>query len=164
MALADVEAILIKATYTTNTREAAWVFSLCSFARHLWKIVNVYLLHFVLCVRLVRVLNIKMLQEFHTRYLWPPCCLLPSTACFCTRTRPHPVTLLIGSGYFEPNLYLYKYPNILNPSCYSYLPTYEDGTDRVWAYKIQTPWNYPEESIQHSEHGKSSKSRRISKC
>jgi hypothetical protein len=27
MALADVEAVLIKATYTTNTREAAWVFS-----------------------------------------------------------------------------------------------------------------------------------------
>ena len=23
------------------------------------------------------------------------------------------------------------------------------------AYKIQTPWNYPEESIQHSEHGES---------
>lgn len=60
MALADVEAILIKATYTTNTREAAWVFSLCSFARHLWKILNVYFLHFVLCVHLVRVLTIKM--------------------------------------------------------------------------------------------------------
>jgi len=30
------------------------------------------------------------------------------------------------------------------------------------AYKIQTPGNYPEESIQHSEHGESLKSRRIS--
>jgi len=28
-----------------------------------------------------------------------------------------------------------------------------------WAYKIQTPGNYPEESIQRSEHGKSLKSR-----
>jgi hypothetical protein len=28
------------------------------------------------------------------------------------------------------------------------------------AYKIQMPGNYPEESIQHSEHGKSLKSRR----
>jgi len=28
------------------------------------------------------------------------------------------------------------------------------------AYKIQTPGNYPEESKQHSEHGKSLKSRR----
>jgi len=27
------------------------------------------------------------------------------------------------------------------------------------AYKIQTPRNYPEESIQHSEHGESLKSR-----
>jgi hypothetical protein len=27
------------------------------------------------------------------------------------------------------------------------------------AYKIHTPGNYPEESIQHSEHGKSLKSR-----
>ena len=29
------------------------------------------------------------------------------------------------------------------------------------AYKIQTPGNYPEESIQHSEQGKSLKSRMI---
>jgi len=27
------------------------------------------------------------------------------------------------------------------------------------AYKFQTPGNYPEESIQHSEHGESLKSR-----
>jgi len=27
------------------------------------------------------------------------------------------------------------------------------------AYKIQTPGNYPEESIQHSDHGESLKSR-----
>jgi len=36
------------------------------------------------------------------------------------------------------------------------LGAFEDGTDRVFemsAYKIQTPGNYPEESIQHSEHG-----------
>jgi len=26
-------------------------------------------------------------------------------------------------------------------------------------YKIQTPWNYPEGSIQHTEHGESLKSR-----
>jgi len=29
------------------------------------------------------------------------------------------------------------------------------------AYKIQTPENYPEESIQHSEHGESLKSRTL---
>jgi hypothetical protein len=37
----------------------------------------------------------------------------------------------------------------------SYLPAYEEAL----AYKIQTPGNYPEESIHHSEHGESLKSR-----
>ena len=42
-----------------------------------------------------------------------------------------------------------------------YLPAYEDGTEcpETSVYKIQMPWNYPEESIQHSEHGGSLKSR-----
>ena len=33
----------------------------------------------------------------------------------------------------------------------SYLPAYEDGIEcsETSAYKIQTPWNYTEESIQH---------------
>ena len=43
----------------------------------------------------------------------------------------------------------------------SYLPAYEDGTEcsETSAYKIETQRNYPEESIQHSEHGGSLKSR-----
>jgi hypothetical protein len=51
---------------------------------------------------------------------------------------------------FEPNLFPYKYSNILKPSHPSYLPAYEDGTEcsETSAYKIQTPGNYPEESIQ----------------
>ena len=42
----------------------------------------------------------------------------------------------------------------------SYLSAYEDETEgsKTSAYKIQMPGNYPEESIQHSEHGKSLKS------
>ena len=38
---------------------------------------------------------------------------------------------------------------------------YEDGTEcsETSAYKIQTPGNYPEENIQHTEHGESFKSR-----
>jgi len=32
------------------------------------------------------------------------------------------------------------------------------------AYKIQTPGNYPEESIQRSEHSESLKSRLLFKC
>ena len=41
----------------------------------------------------------------------------------------------------------------------SYLTAYEDGTEcsETTAYKIQTPGNYPEENIQHLEHGKSLK-------
>jgi hypothetical protein len=40
---------------------------------------------------------------------------------------------------------------------------YEDGTEcsETSAYKIQTPGNYPEENIQHTEHGESLKSRSI---
>ena len=33
--------------------------------------------------------------------------------------------------WLEPNLFLYKYPNILNHSHSSYISAYEDGTDRV---------------------------------
>ena len=43
----------------------------------------------------------------------------------------------------------------------SYLPIYEDGTEcsETSAYKIQMPGNYTEESVRHSEHGESLKSR-----
>jgi len=42
-----------------------------------------------------------------------------------------------------------------------YLLAYEDGTEcsEMSAYKIQAPGNYPEENIQHTEHGESLKSR-----
>ena len=45
-----------------------------------------------------------------------------------------------------------------------HLPAYEDGTEcsETSAYKIRTPGNYPEESIQHSEHGESLKSYKLS--
>jgi hypothetical protein len=45
-------------------------------------------------------------------------------ACFLLGNSP--------ASIFEPNLFPYKYPYILNPSHSSYLPTYEDGTDRVF--------------------------------
>jgi len=43
----------------------------------------------------------------------------------------------------------------------SYLPAYEDGTEcsGTSVHKIQSPGNYPEERIQHSEHGESLKLR-----
>ena len=44
-------------------------------------------------------------------------------------------------------------------SLYSHLPAYEDGTgcSETSACKIQTPGNYPKESIQHTEHDESLK-------
>jgi hypothetical protein len=60
---------------------------------------------------------------------------------------------ILARAIFEPNLCLYKYSNILKPSYSSYLSAYEDGTERseTSAYKIQTPGNYPEESIQQED-------------
>jgi len=51
----------------------------------------------------------------------------------------------MAQAIFEPNLFPYKYPNILNPSYSSYLPAYEDGKEcsKMLAYKIQTLGNYP---------------------
>jgi hypothetical protein len=42
-----------------------------------------------------------------------------------------------------------------------HLLAFEDGTEcsETSAYKIQTPVNYSEENIQHTEHGESLKSR-----
>jgi hypothetical protein len=37
----------------------------------------------------------------------------------------------LAQAIFEPNLFPYKYSNILKPSLSSYLSTYEDGTDSV---------------------------------
>ena len=47
-----------------------------------------------------------------------------------------------------------------------HLPNYEDGIEcfEMSAYKIQTLGNYPEESIQHSEHGESLKFEIKNKC
>jgi len=41
---------------------------------------------------------------------------------------PEPLTHAI----FEPNVFPYKYPNILKPSHSSYITAYEEGTDRVF--------------------------------
>jgi len=48
----------------------------------------------------------------------------------------------------------------------TYAPMKMEQTEcsETLAYKIQTPKNYPEESIQHSEHGENSKSRIFHTC
>ena len=58
----------------------------------------------------------------------------------------------LTQAIFEPNLSRINTPTFLRPSHSSYLPTCEDGTEcfETSGYKIQTPGNYPEESIQHN--------------
>jgi len=72
--------------------------------------------------------------------------------------------LSIGSGYFEPNIYLYKYPSNLVLVILTACTDCEDGTDRVFqnmAHKIQTPANRPKERIQRPERDGSLKSRNV---
>ena len=45
------------------------------------------------------------------------------------------------------------------PSSYQSMKMEQTGCSETKEYKIQTPRNYPEESIQHSEHGENLKSR-----
>jgi hypothetical protein len=73
-------------------------------------------------------------------------------------------TFLMAQAIFEPNFFPYDTPTFLKPSSfYIHLPAYEDGTVKsvTKRQKILLPTlrNYPEESIQHSEHGESLKSR-----
>ena len=69
----------------------------------------------------------------------------------CTRTHPNPVTLLPnGSGYFRAKPFPVSIPQHFSNLVILHLPAYEDRTEcsETSAYKIQTPGNYPEESIQ----------------
>jgi hypothetical protein len=43
----------------------------------------------------------------------------------------------LAQAIFKPNLFPYKYSNILKPSHPSYLSTYEDGTDSVLKQHIK---------------------------
>ena len=63
----------------------------------------------------------------------------------------------------RPQLELWLRLAWFKPSHSSHLPAYRDGTEcsETSAYKIQTLGNYPEESIQHSEHSESLKPRSV---
>jgi hypothetical protein len=70
-------------------------------------------------------------------------------------------SFLLAQAIFEPNLFPVWIPQLFSNLVILHLPAYKDGTEcsETSAYKIQTPGNYPEENIQHSEHGESLKSR-----
>jgi len=53
---------------------------------------------------------------------------------------------------------LTSFTNLVH-SKHNYLPMKMEQCSETSAYKIQTPGNYPEETIQHSENGGSLKSR-----
>ena len=59
-------------------------------------------------------------------------------------------------------LYLFYLHGRIGVEFYTYPPMKMEQTEcsETSAYKIQTPGNYPEESIQHSEHDESLKSRK----
>jgi hypothetical protein len=74
----------------------------------------------------------------------------------CNRTHPHPVTLLpTGLGYFRAKPSPVWIPQHFLNIVILHLSAYEDGTEcsETSACKIQTPGNYPEESIQLDIHG-----------
>jgi hypothetical protein len=66
------------------------------------------------------------------------------------RTHSYIVTLLLAQAIFEPSLFSpVNTPTFLKRILHQ--SAYEDGTEcsETSAYKIQTPGNYSEESIQH---------------
>jgi hypothetical protein len=68
-----------------------------------------------------------------------------------TRTHPYFVTLLpIDTGYFRAKTFPVWIPQHFWNLVILHLPGYEDETEcsETSAYKIQAPWNYPEESIK----------------
>jgi len=80
----------------------------------------------------------------------------------CNRNHPYPVTLLpVGSGYFGAKHSPVWIPQLFSNLAIIHLLAYEDGTEcsETSAYKIQTPGNYQEENMQHTEHSESLKPR-----
>jgi hypothetical protein len=103
----------------------------------------------------------------HTRPQ-PPCGSLPLHNLPCKLTHPYPVTLLlIGLSYFQAKPSLIWIPQLFSNLVIIYLlPWKMEQTEcsETSAYKIQTPGNYPEENLQHTEHGESLKSRITLPC
>jgi hypothetical protein len=101
-------------------------------------------------------------SSLHT---WRPrtsMCVVTLHYLLCTRTHLYPVTPLpTGSGYFRAKPFPLCIPQHFPHLVILHLPVYEDGTEcsETSVYKIQTPENYPAESILHTEQGERLKSR-----
>ena len=113
-------------------------------------------------------------QPHKTRNLTRPLLLIPARGINVGRypsqsvsvlwPLPYPVTHHPnGKANFEPKPFSYNTPTFLNliHSSHNHLPMKMGECSETSAYKIQTPGNNPEESIQHLEHGESLKSKSI---
>ena len=85
-----------------------------------WKVAFFYFFH---CKLYLVVDFIEVVQKFHVgRYP-------PQTVSVVGPTSSLSSSFLLAQAIFEPNLFPYKYSNILKPTHSSYLSAYEDGTD-----------------------------------
>ena len=79
----------------------------------------------------------------------------------CTQTHPLPCH---PPSYWHRLFSSQTFSRIHTPTLWFFMPTYLWRWNRecseTSAYKIQAPGNYAEESLQHSEHGESLKSRK----
>ena len=66
--------------------------------------------------------------------------------------------MVLEKVWLEPNLFPYHFSFLVH-STHIYLPMTMEQTEcsETSAFKLQTPGNYPKESIQHTEHGESLK-------
>jgi len=81
---------------------------------------------------------------------------LPFTASISAQTCPLPVphpSFPLAQAIFEPNIFLHKYHNNLNPVIQPAYTPYEDetGCSETTVYKIQMQGNHPKERILHHE-------------
>ena len=77
--------------------------------------------------------------------------LSPCSECCMLSSGQFPDFLILYANVSEPNIFPYKYPNILNLSHSSYLPAYKEGTDRVFRnVGIQNPYTGELPRIKHT--------------
>jgi hypothetical protein len=87
----------------------------------------------------------------------------PLNTCFVTEPTLTPSPFFQSAQIIFDQTFSLWVPQLFSNLVVLHLLAYEDGTEcsETSAYKIQTPGNYPEENIQHTEHGKCLKSRKL---
>jgi len=104
----------------------------------------------------------RALSPSHTRP-WPPCVVVTLHNLFLHSDPPLPCHtpsdwLRLFSSQTFSCINTPTFSNLVILHIYPPMKMEQTVCSETSAYKIQTPGNYPEESIQHSEHGESLKS------